>query len=245
MNSVPIEVAVIEQSFANMQAASRQVPIPAAGNTSFATSLTQATNDLTSGGDSPVTGGSLLVGLTLTQFGANSTENLVSPPAAFAWPWNTQTPAPSSASPGARTAKIEVSAPVPTLSGAVSGSDVVNMAARFQGTPYVWGGTSPQGFDCSGFVQYVFGRLGINLPRTSEQQALVGTSISSVTGAQPGDLLFFAGSDGTSRAPGHVAIYLGNGEMIDAPYTGTTVRVEPLSSAGPVVAIRRVIGQVA
>jgi len=120
----------------------------------------------------------------------------------------------------------------------VTGSEVVQEAERFLGVPYRWGGTSPTtGFDCSGFVQYVYRQLGISLPRTSEQQARVGTPVLSLAQARPGDLLFF---EPGPTGPGHVGIYVGHGEMIDAPYTGTVVRFDPVAT--PPVAIRRIVG---
>lgn len=125
-------------------------------------------------------------------------------------------------------------------SGTAAGSEVVAEAERFLGAPYVWGGDSPAGFDCSGLVQYVYGQLGVSLPRTSEEQAQVGTPVASLATAVPGDLVFFPGSDGTAASPGHVGIYLGDGMMIDAPHTGTDVQIQPVSSTGTPVAIRRI-----
>lgn len=119
------------------------------------------------------------------------------------------------------------------------GQAAVGAAENYLGVPYVWGGESPSGFDCSGLVQYVYRQVGVNLPRTSQEQALVGTPVPSLADAKPGDLVFFAGSDGTDANPGHVGIYIGNGEMIDAPYTGTDVQIQPV---GNPVEIRDVSG---
>jgi hypothetical protein len=117
----------------------------------------------------------------------------------------------------------------------------VSEAERFLGVPYVWGGATPTGFDCSGLVQYVYGSVGVHLPRTTYTQVKVGSPVASLTQAQPGDLVFFAGSDGTPTSPGHVGIYVGDGKMIDAPYTGTVVQVQTVTSAGTVVAIRQIL----
>lgn len=123
--------------------------------------------------------------------------------------------------------------------GQLSGSAVVADAAKYLGTPYQWGGTSPStGFDCSGLVQTVFADLGVSLPRTSQEQATSGVAVPSLAQAQPGDLVFFAGSDGTATSPGHVGIYIGNGQMIDAPQSGSTVQVQ---AVGQPVAIRRIV----
>lgn len=125
----------------------------------------------------------------------------------------------------------------PSQSGGF-GQAVVADAEKYLGVPYQWGGTDPaQGVDCSGLVQDVFANLGVSVPRTSQQQVNAGVAVPSLADAEPGDLLFFPGSDGTASAPGHVGIYVGNGQMIDAPYTGANVRVDPV---GDPTAIRRV-----
>lgn len=105
----------------------------------------------------------------------------------------------------------------------VSSNLILAYASNYLGVPYVWGGTTPAGFDCSGFVQYVFAHFGINLPRVSEDQQNVGKYVSR-SDLQPGDLVFF-GNPAT-----HVGIYVGNGNMIDAPHTGDVVKIQPLFS---------------
>ncbi|TFV61707.1 UNVERIFIED_ORG: lytic transglycosylase [Bacillus sp. AZ43] len=124
--------------------------------------------------------------------------------------------------------------------GTASESAVVTEAQKYLGVPYVWGGTDPaKGLDCSGFTQLVFGNLGIDLPRTSSQQATSGRAVASLAEARPGDLVFFDNS--SSRAGvDHVGIYLGNGKMIAAPQAGEVVKVQDVGN--PTV-IRRVLPQ--
>ncbi|WP_243757636.1 C40 family peptidase [Allobranchiibius sp. GilTou38] len=104
-----------------------------------------------------------------------------------------------------------------TVSAPSSASGVVAIAERYIGVPYVYGGTTPSGFDCSGFTSYVYAQLGINLPRTAAAQQASATPVST---PQPGDLVFF-GSPAY-----HVGIYLGNGMMIAAPKPGDHVKIE-------------------
>ncbi len=105
---------------------------------------------------------------------------------------------------------------------------IVNTAKAQLGKPYVWGAEGPNSFDCSGLIYYVYGQNGINLPRTSREQANVGTTISQ-SQLQPGDLIFSStdGSGGVS----HVGIYIGNGQMIHAPQAGDVVKVTNANSS--------------
>ena len=100
---------------------------------------------------------------------------------------------------------------------------VVSVAAQYLGVPYVWAGATPSGFDCSGLVQYVFAQLGISLPHNTVAQWHDPIAVSVPRDAlQPGDLVFFNRLD-------HVGIYIGGGYFIDAPHTGTDVRIDSLS----------------
>ena len=127
---------------------------------------------------------------------------------------------------------------LPTGTTGVTGEDVVAEARQYLGVPYVWGGTSPTGMDCSGLVQLVYKKFGIDLPRVSYQQAEAGRPVASMAEAQPGDLIAW---DNSSRNNGvdHIAIYIGNGQMIEAPRTGLDVRIVDVPSTPDV--IRRVL----
>jgi cell wall-associated NlpC family hydrolase len=108
-------------------------------------------------------------------------------------------------------------------SSSYSADAVISYASNFLGVPYVWGGTSPSGFDCSGFVKYVYAHFGVTLPRVASAQQMVGTYVSRAD-LQPGDLVFFG------EPAHHVGIYVGNGYMIHAPHTGDVVKIAPLNS---------------
>jgi peptidoglycan DL-endopeptidase CwlO len=105
-----------------------------------------------------------------------------------------------------------------------------SIALRYLGVPYVWGGASPAGFDCSGLVMYVYAQLGISLPHYTVAQWNATDPISSPA---PGDLVFFNGL-------GHVGIYIGGGKFVDAPHTGSVVRIDSMSSFGGYDGARRV-----
>lgn len=101
------------------------------------------------------------------------------------------------------------------------GRDVVEYSKNFIGVPYRYGGSTPSGFDCSGFVSYVYRQMGVSLPRTSYSQMSVGVAVSAAE-LMPGDLVFF-------RSGGHVGIYVGNNQYIHAPQTGRTVSIDPMT----------------
>lgn len=105
----------------------------------------------------------------------------------------------------------------------VAGNAVLEIAARYVGVPYVSGGTTPDGFDCSGFTSYVYAQLGIDLPRTSSEQRYAGTVVSRED-ALPGDLVW---------SPGHIGIYAGGNQMIDSPRPGKTVQFRTIWQSSP------------
>ncbi|CAL9460692.1 hypothetical protein SUDANB121_02647 [Nocardiopsis dassonvillei] len=125
-------------------------------------------------------------------------------------------PGPAQAAPAASTAP---GVRVPQLSSATA-ERAIEAAESQKGTPYAWGGNRPGGFDCSGLVQWSFKQAGVNLPRIAQDQVNAGTRIG-YSSARRGDLLYWTDSGGYAY---HVAIYLGNGRMIDAPRTGDKVR---------------------
>ena len=106
-----------------------------------------------------------------------------------------------------------------------TGRAIVSAASKFLGVPYVWGGTTPNGFDCSGLVQYVMKSLGINVSRTSQEQIKNGVPVSKGD-LQAGDLVFFE-SNGDVH---HVGIYVGNGMMLHAPRTGDVVKYQSIET---------------
>jgi len=106
----------------------------------------------------------------------------------------------------------------------IEGNLILEIAWQYLGVPYRYGGSSPSGFDCSGFTQYVYAQAGKSLPRTDRQQYNAGTQVSRAD-AQPGDIIWH---------PGHVAIYAGDGMQIDAPHSGTVVQYRPISTSNPV-----------
>ncbi|WP_209125273.1 NlpC/P60 family protein [Alkalihalobacillus sp. BA299] len=131
---------------------------------------------------------------------------------------NTKTPAPTSSNSNKNTSTNSNPAPSVSSGNQDQVTQLINYSKQFLGTPYVWGGTTPSGFDCSGFTSYVFRSIGVNLPRVSRQQAQVGVAVP-LNQVQPGDLIF------RGNPIHHVGIYIGNGQYIHSPQTGDVVKI--------------------
>jgi cell wall-associated NlpC family hydrolase len=138
-----------------------------------------------------------------------------------------QAPAPSS--PGS-TGVVPPPVSVPAASSGAGHPEAAQIALHYLGIPYVYGGASPSGFDCSGLVMYVYAQLGISLPHYTVAQ---WSSTIPVSSPEPGDLVFFNGL-------GHVGIYIGGGQFVDAPHTGSVVRIDSMSGFGGFDGARRV-----
>lgn len=107
---------------------------------------------------------------------------------------------------------------------AANGNAILEVASRYVGVPYVYGGSTPAGFDCSGFTSYVYRQVGISLPRSSSAQGKMGTRVSRAE-AKPGDLIW---------TPGHISIYAGGNQQIDAPRPGKTIQYRTIWQSNPV-----------
>jgi cell wall-associated NlpC family hydrolase len=123
---------------------------------------------------------------------------------------------------------------LPNPPASTLGGQAVAIAERYLGVPYVWGGASPSGFDCSGLTMYVYSQLGVSLPHNAAAQYYALPHVSE-SDLQPGDLVFFDGLN-------HVGIYIGGGSIIHAPHTGTVVQISSLSGGGSYYGAARVPG---
>ena len=126
-------------------------------------------------------------------------------------------------------ARVAVAAAAPAVANSpvpqsVAGNALLEVAARYVGTPYVYGGTTPSGFDCSGFVSYVYAQMGVSIPRTTSAIFAVATVISRAD-AQPGDMIY---------SPGHISIYAGGDQQIDSPRPGKTVQFRSIWQSAPI-----------
>ncbi|APC46396.1 endolysin [Streptomyces phage BRock] len=124
----------------------------------------------------------------------------------------------------------------PGSGGGATAAQVIGFAQEQLGEPYVWGGVGPDGWDCSGLMQWAFGQAGVKLPRVSQDQQNVGQEVP-LENVQPGDLLFWG------RPAHHVAVALGGGKLLEAPRTGLNVRIRSYTN-GELTNARRVLGSV-
>jgi cell wall-associated NlpC family hydrolase len=125
---------------------------------------------------------------------------------------------------GALLAVLGHHAAAPAAAGSVAAEAIAYARAQV-GRPYEWGGTGPGAYDCSGLVMQAYASAGVHLARTSQDQ---WATEPHVTRPEPGDLVFYPGADGTWTSPGHVALVVGGGQMIEAYGTGYPVRQVPI-----------------
>lgn len=125
---------------------------------------------------------------------------------------------------------------LPDLSGVAPGSaramSAVAAAHQALGRPYVWGANGPSGFDCSGLMQWAYAQAGVSLPRTSQAQRYAGRMVP-LSQARPGDLVAYRAD------ASHIGMYVGNGQVIHAPYPGAPVRYDPVGMM-PVSSVTRI-----
>jgi len=200
-----------------------------------------AANAATASGDQAALPSVDTAALTASAKTVLETAPVVTAPADAAWSFETPAvtavvpepepepePEPVVSRSAARAATAETAAATTEVAAAavpqsVAGNAVLEVAARYVGVPYVSGGTTPDGFDCSGFVSYVYAQLGISLPRTSSAIKAAGTVISA-SEAQPGDLIW---------SPGHISIYAGGDQQIDSPRPGKTIQFRSIWQSNP------------
>lgn len=127
------------------------------------------------------------------------------------------------------------SGPAPSVSGSGKGAAAVRAAESQIGKPYVWGAAGPNSYDCSGLTMWAYNKVGVSLPHYTVDQYNAAKSHPSMSQAQPGDLIFF-GSD-----MHHVAMYVGGGKMVEAPYTGANVRISSATARSDVSGLGRYV----
>ena len=188
-------------------------------------SVTVTYNYLTPGSYSIIVGAVLNDGSEVFSLPVDFTYNYIEPdPTPAPTPAPTPTPAPATPAPAAPAAPAP--APAAPAAPASSGAgpkiqSILATADKFIGTPYLWGGTTPDGFDCSGFVQYVYQQNGYSITRTTYTQWDNDGTFVNWEEMKPGDLMYFGTEYGQ---PSHVGMYVGGGKMIHSPHTGDVVK---------------------